>query len=161
MFIPVFLAFVMLAYTLFSNSLEEFSTVQQTLITLLIFIRGDIDLIEVGETARYLTPFFMSVFFFVIIIFLINGFVGMMVLAMIKTQIADGDPWSNTEEHAWTAEEWLEWSFGGITGFFIALQGVQRQIARKLKKWKKKGDESSDEEEDEQPEEGEEIEVTL
>merc|ERR1712025_1395046 len=110
------------------NSLAEFSTFQQSLITLLIFIRGDIDLHEVGESARYLTPFFMTIFFFVIIIFLISGFVGMMVLAMIKTQIADGDPWSNTEDHAWTPEEWLEWSFGGITGFFIALQGVQRQI---------------------------------
>jgi hypothetical protein len=147
MFIPVFLAFVMLAYTLFLNSLAEFSTFQQSLITLLIFIRGDIDLHEVGESARYLTPFFMTIFFFVIIIFLINGFVGMMVLAMIKTQIADGDPWSNTEDHAWTAAEWSEWAFGGIGSMIALLAGIKKQVVKKIKKMKK-GDEESDEEEE-------------
>jgi hypothetical protein len=156
MFIPVFLAFVLLGYTLFSNSLMEFSTVSQTLITLLIFIRGDIDLIEVGESARYLTPIFMGTFFFVIIIFLINGFVGMMVLAMIKTQIADGDPWSNTEEHAWTAAEWVEWAFGGITGFILALKGVQRQVQRMVKKFKKRkgGDDEESEDDGVEDEDG-------
>lgn len=111
-FAPVLFGFVFLGHTIYAGQSENFSTLSEALVTLLVFVRGDIDLIKIGEGARMLTPMFMGTFFFFITIFLINGFVGAMVLAFIQVQIVEGDPW-NTFDHRWGTAQWMEWLFSG------------------------------------------------
>jgi len=128
---------VLLGHTIYAGSSEQFSTVPQALITLLVFVRGDIDLIKIGDGARLSTPIFMAAYMFFVVIFLINGFVGVMVLAMMRVQIVEGDPW-NTAEHRWDLAAWMKWLTGGM-------EHIGARFKRFFDKRKKGGEDEDDE----------------
>jgi len=108
-FFPPLCGFVFLAHCIWFAQLEEFSTIRDTFITMMVFVRGDIDLIAIGTTARYWTPVYMAAFFLIISIFMINGFTGIMYLSFLKATIQENDPW-HTEDHRWTIGEWCHWA---------------------------------------------------
>ncbi|XP_072534568.1 polycystin-2 isoform X2 [Salminus brasiliensis] len=74
MFFIVFLAYAQLAYLVFGNQLNDFSTFQACIFTQFRIILGDFDFSEIEETNRVLGPIYFTTFVFFMFMILLNMF---------------------------------------------------------------------------------------
>jgi len=107
-FVPAMFGFVFLGYSIWHQAMREFSSIPETLKTLIVFIRGDLDLLRMYRTSKQWTPIFASVYVLFFAIFIVNGTVGIIVWASLQSRIREGDPWKNFD-HRWTSEQWSDW----------------------------------------------------
>merc|ERR1712196_724217 len=108
LFLPLLLGFVFLAHTIYAPLVLEFSTLEDSLLTLLVLLRGDIDLLGLQQVAKVWTPIFMCGFFLLFVLFLLQGFSGVMVLAEMQVAVPLSDPWRDPS-HKWRSGEACEW----------------------------------------------------
>jgi hypothetical protein len=109
-FIPMFLGFVMLAHCIWSPGIEDFSTWWQTTVSLILYIRQDIDLVPLYERAPTWTLPFVIFYFLAVSCFLVNGFLAITIHAYFQTQLTDGIV---KESKSWTTDQWLDWFLAG------------------------------------------------
>lgn len=118
--VPMFWGMVFFAHSIWSPYLYGFSTWSEALLSLLIFIKGDLSIKEMNREARIWTGLFMAIFFLVIICFFVNGLVGIVVHAFWSTSLLYG--YSRKTHVGWSWNQWKHWMLWGPV--FLLLGGT-------------------------------------
>jgi len=107
MFFPILLGCVFLAHAIWSPYFYQFSTPVECIVTLLLFIRGDLDVMALNERVRIWTLIFVAYFFIVIISFFMNGFLAITTHAYFNTQLLYG---KFDDAKVWSRDQWIDWA---------------------------------------------------
>ena len=79
LFVPIMLGFTLLAHTVWGPYMDDFQSVLQSAISLLLFMKGSIDLRQMYELEPWWTVLFAVSFFFIVTFFTMNMFTAIMV----------------------------------------------------------------------------------
>merc|ERR1719161_800450 len=93
----------------FANSIWSpyafgFSTWSESVLSLLVFIKGDLDVVYLNKKSRIWCGIFMACFFLIIISFFVNAFIGIMVHAYWNTQLLHG--YNRKTAKGWSTNRW-------------------------------------------------------
>merc|ERR1719421_413307 len=110
MVIPLFLGAVLLANSIWSPFLYNFSTVWETLISLVFMIKQDYDLADMYSNNQAWTLPFIVYYYLLMTIFAMNGFLAISVHAYFQVQMTDTMP---KEVRSWSFDQWMDWILPG------------------------------------------------
>lgn len=112
LFIPVFIGFCFFAHNIWGQYVDGFDTLAQTTLSLMEFMKGDIDFARLGQTDVVWTAVFMVFFFLAITFFMLNVFIAIFIDSYYTVQLTAGyDP----SEHSWgrllpvPSARWIQW----------------------------------------------------
>lgn len=120
LFVPIFWGFVFFAHTIWSPYLYGFSTWSEALLSLVIFIKGDLSIKNMNREARVWCGLFMVLFFLMIICFFVNGMIGIVVHAYFNIQLLYG--FNRKTYQGWSMNQWKHWMLWGPV--FLLCGGV-------------------------------------
>merc|ERR1719428_156960 len=93
LFIPVFMGFAFFAHNIWGQHVDGFDTLSQTFMSLMVFLKGDIEFARMGMTDVVWTAIFMVTFFFAVTFFMFNVFIVIFIDSYYVMQLTAGyDP---------------------------------------------------------------------
>uniref|UniRef100_A0A0G4GZA1 Uncharacterized protein n=1 Tax=Chromera velia CCMP2878 TaxID=1169474 RepID=A0A0G4GZA1_9ALVE len=106
-FVPVLFGFVLIAHAIWGSYLDQFSTVQDSFVAVLLFMKGDIALRDMLEIEAAWTIIFAFSYYLIVTFFMMNMFTAIVIDAYYTTSITEGHRESMTGPHG--AMSWVEW----------------------------------------------------
>jgi len=110
-FAPLFAGTVVFAHTVWSAHVDHFSTWWQTIVSLVFFIKQDFNLDVLYDANTTWTIPFVVYYHILMNLFMINGFLAIIVYAYFQVKLMDTNP---KDPKPWTFDQWMDWILPGL-----------------------------------------------
>lgn len=144
---PLFMGAVIFANCLWSPFLYNFSSLWETVISLLFLIKQDYDLFDMYNSNHDWCIPFISYYYFLMTLFCMNGFLAISVHSYFQVQLTDTTP---KETGSWNRDQWMDWILPGLLyrAIFRKPPGSSKREDRGEGGEDGEGEEESDDDED-------------
>eukprot|EP00746_Dinoflagellata_sp_MGD_P090950 gnl/MRDRNA2_/MRDRNA2_35967_c0_seq1.p1 gnl/MRDRNA2_/MRDRNA2_35967_c0~~gnl/MRDRNA2_/MRDRNA2_35967_c0_seq1.p1 ORF type:complete len:977 (+),score=158.88 gnl/MRDRNA2_/MRDRNA2_35967_c0_seq1:101-3031(+) len=121
LFFPIFVGFCILAHSIWAPYTEGFDTVSETMLSLLEFMKGNLEYESMSHNDQVWSAVFFLLFFLIISFCLLNIFTAILIDSYYVVALTAGfDP----KEFQWKTSKWLSWACPSL--FFNFIMELQR-----------------------------------
>jgi len=138
---PLFMGTVIFANCIWSPFLYNFSTLWETVISLIFLIKQDYDLVDMyTNNPSWCIPFIVY-YYLLMSLFCMNGFLAISVHSYFQVQLTDTSP---KESRPWDFDQWMDWIMPGLLYQCV----FQRPPGASKRENREEGDKDGEDEED-------------